>query len=149
MTLAVLLAAAPIAVFSQAAIGQTPALPEDYRFAAGFTSSSGGTWRPTPFATSSKNTPNHERVPYARLFLGMTLVNADHLADARQVLRDYVRDYPQSKSLPDALYRVGECSYLLDDLKSADTEFQQFLTQYPQHELAEWALRISPTRNSA
>src|ERR1700685_3603706 len=87
-----------------------------------------------------KEYPNHERVPYARLYLGLTLVNADRLDDARQVLREYVRDYPQSKSLPDALYRVGECSYLLGDLKSAQTEFQKFVQQYPQNELTEWAL---------
>ncbi len=74
------------------------------------------------------------------LYLGLTLVNADHLAEARQVLRDYARDYPKSKSRPDVVYRVGECSYLLDDWKSAETEFQQFLDQYPQNDLAEWAL---------
>ena len=51
-------------------------------------------------------------MPYARLYLGLTLVNADKYAEARDVLRAYVRDYPQSRSLPDALYRAGECSYL-------------------------------------
>ena len=140
VTLAVILAATPIAVFSQAAIGQTPALPEDYRFAAGLYKQQRWDLAADAFRQFIKKYPNHERVPYARLYLGMTLVNGDHLADARQVLREYARDYPRSKSLPDALYRVGECSYLLDDLKAADAEFQQFLTQYPQHELAEWAL---------
>ena len=140
VTLAVLLAATPIAVFAQAAFGQTPALPEDYRFAAGLYKQQRWDLAADAFRQFIKKYPNHERVPYARLYLGMTLVNADHLADARQVLREYARDYPRSKSLPDALYRVGECSYLLDDLKAADAEFQQFLTQYPQHELAEWAL---------
>ena len=47
---------------------------------------------------------------------------------------------PKARACPDALYRVGECSYLLDDLKSAESEFQQFLKQYPHHELVEWAL---------
>ncbi|HXY37024.1 MAG TPA: tetratricopeptide repeat protein, partial [Planctomycetaceae bacterium] len=60
--------------------------------------------------------------------------------EARDVLRAYVRDYPQSKNLPDALYRAGECSYLLDDLKSAERELGQFVKDYPRHELVEWAL---------
>ncbi len=140
LTLAVLIAATPFAIFVQAAFGQTPALPEDYRFAAGLYKQQRWDLAADAFRQFIKKYPNHERVPYARLYLGMTLVNADHLADARQVLREYARDYPRSKSLPDALYRVGECSYLLDDLKAADAEFQQFLTRYPQHELAEWAL---------
>ena len=70
----------------------------------------------------------------------LTLVNADKYAEARDVLRAYVRDYPQSKSLPDSLYRAGECSYLLDDLKSADRELGRFVKEYPRHELVEWAL---------
>ena len=43
-------------------------------------------------------------------------------------------------ALPDALYRAGECSYLLDDLKSAERELGQFVKDFPRHELVEWAL---------
>jgi len=114
--------------------------PEEYRFATGLYKQQRWDLAADAFRKFLSKYPKHERVPYARLYLGMTLVNADKFADARQVLRDYVHDYPQSKSLPDALYRVGECSYLLDDLKSAESEFDQFLKQYPQHELVEWAL---------
>lgn len=122
------------------AFGQQQTLPEDYRFAALLYQQQRWDQAAKAFRDFLKNNPNHERVPYARLYLGLTLVNADHLQEARQVLRDYARDYPKSKSRPDVVYRVGECSYLLDDWKSSETEFQQFLDQYPQHDLAEWAL---------
>ena len=132
--------AAVLTVLPLVAMGQSQSLPEEYRFATGLYQKQRWDLAADAFRQFLKKYPDHERVPYGRLYLGLTLVNADHLSDARQVLREYVRDYPRSKSLPDALYRVGECSYLLDDLKSAETEFQQFLKQYPQHDLAEWAL---------
>ncbi len=135
VTLAAVLTVVPLAAW-----GQSQSLPEEYRFATGLYKQQRWDLAADAFRQFLKKHPNHERVPYARLYLGLTLVNADHLSDARQVLREYVRDYPRSKSLPEALYRVGECSYLLDDLKSAETEFQQFLKQYPQHDLVEWAL---------
>ena len=135
VTLAAVLTVVPLAAW-----GQSQSLPEEYRFATGLYKQQRWDLAADAFRQFLKKHPNHERVPYARLYLGLTLVNADHLSDARQVLREYVRDYPRSKSLPEALYRVGECSYLLDDLKSAEAEFQQFLKQYPQHELVEWAL---------
>src|SRR5580704_6916731 len=120
----------------------TPAktVPEEYRFAAGLYRQQRWDLAAEAFRKFIKNHPDHERVPYARLYLGLTLVNADKYADAREVLRAYVRDYPQSRSLPDALYRAGECSYLLDDLQSAERELGRFVKDYPRHELVEWAL---------
>ncbi|HET6327288.1 MAG TPA: tetratricopeptide repeat protein [Planctomycetaceae bacterium] len=114
--------------------------PEDYRFATGLYRDQRWDLAANAFRKFIKNHPDHERVPYARLYLGLTLVNTDKYADARDVLRAYVRDYPQSRSLPDALYRAGECSYLLDDLKAAERELGQFVKDFPRHELVEWAL---------
>ncbi|HEV3136711.1 MAG TPA: tetratricopeptide repeat protein, partial [Pirellulales bacterium] len=119
---------------------QSQSFPEEYRFAAGLYRQQRWDLAADAFRKFIKNHPDHERVPYARLYLGLTLVNADKYAEARDVLRAYVRDYPQSRSLPDALYRAGECSYLLDDLKSADRELGQFVKDFPRHELVEWAL---------
>jgi cellulose synthase operon protein C len=120
--------------------GQSQTVPEEYRFAAGLYRQQRWDLAADAFRKFIKNHPDHERVPYARLYLGLTLVNADKYAEARDVLRAYVRDYPQSKSLPDSLYRAGECSYLLYDLKSADRELGRFVKEYPRHELVEWAL---------
>ncbi len=83
VTLAVLLAATPIAVFSQAAIGQTPPCLRITALPPASTSSNGGTLAADAFRQFIKKYPNHERVPYARLYLGMTLVNGDHLAELR------------------------------------------------------------------
>jgi TolA-binding protein len=125
---------------SPARPSQPQSLPEEYRFAAGLYRQQRWDLAAEAFRKFIKNHPDHERTPYARLYLGMTLVNADKYAEAREVLRAYVRDYPQSRSLPDALYRAGECSYLLDDLKSAESELGRFVKDYPRHELVEWAL---------
>jgi TolA-binding protein len=114
--------------------------PQDYREAAGLYAMQRWDLAADAFRKFIKDHPDHERVPYARLYLGLTLVNADKYADAREILRAYVHDYPQSKSLPDALYRAGECSYLLEDLKSAEGELGRFVKEFPRHELIEWAL---------
>jgi TolA-binding protein len=119
---------------------QSQSFPEEYRFAAGLYRQQRWDVAADAFRKFIKNHPNHERIPYARLYLGLTLVNADKYAEARDVLRAYVRDYPRSKSLPDALYRAGECSYLLDDLKAAEQELGRFVRDFPRHELVEWAL---------
>ncbi|HID23602.1 MAG TPA: tetratricopeptide repeat protein, partial [Planctomycetaceae bacterium] len=83
--------------------------------------------------------PRHAKVAPARLYLGLTLVNLRDYQAAREVLRGYIADYPNSRELPHALYRVAECSYFLDDLKSAEREFQAFLRKAPRDPLGEYA----------
>ena len=87
-----------------------------------------------------KSHPNHAKAPLGRLYQGLALVNLGQYQEARTLLRVFVKNNPQSRYLPDALYRVAECSYLLDELKPAETEFQTFLQKYPKHDFAEWAL---------
>ncbi|MBW3541569.1 MAG: tetratricopeptide repeat protein [Planctomycetes bacterium] len=84
--------------------------------------------------------PQHEQVPAARFYQGLSLVEAgDHKA-ARDVLRAFAAAYPQDKNVADALYRVGWCSHQLADLKAADAEFTKFAELFPKHALLEWAL---------
>ena len=87
-----------------------------------------------------KQTPKHPKVASARMLLGEALTRQDKYAEARTVLRGYVRDYSKAKNVADAMYRVAECSYFLDDFKSAAPEFQAFLTKDSDHKLAEYAL---------
>ena len=88
-----------------------------------------------------KDHKQHVKVPYARLYLGLTLINLEEYEDARKVLRKYAKDYRKSKNLTDAMYRVAECSYMLDDVKAAETEFLAFLKQAKHDDpLLEWAL---------
>ena len=70
----------------------------------------------TPFQKYLKNYPTHANVPLAKFYLGLTLVNQQKYDAARNVLRDYRKQHPKNKNLPDALYRIGECSYLLDQV---------------------------------
>ncbi|MBT6156652.1 MAG: tetratricopeptide repeat protein [Planctomycetaceae bacterium] len=91
------------------------------------------------FRAFIKNHTGNVKIPLARLYLGLTLVHQKKYGDSRTVLRGFVKDYPQSKHRPDAMYRIGECSYFLGDLKAAAQEFSTFLKTYPKNELAEWA----------
>jgi TolA-binding protein len=83
--------------------------------------------------------PDHERTPFARLYLGLTLVNQADYKGARDVLRGFVKDYPQNQNLPQAMYRVAECSYLLNDLPAAKAELQAYLKAHPDDGLADRA----------
>lgn len=122
----------------------TPALADEaadeYNLAVGLYKQSRWKLSSEAFRQFLNNHPKHAKVPYARLYLGLTLVNQKEYRDARQVLREYVRQYPRSQNLSDAMYRVAECSYLLDDLPAAEVEFRTFVEQHPDHDLLEFAL---------
>lgn len=92
------------------------------------------------FRNFLKTHPEHVKVPFARLYLGLTLVNQEKYRDARNVLRDFVKDYPSSDNAAAAMYRIAECSYLIGDLAPARSEFQAFLAHAPDDPLTEWAL---------
>lgn len=127
--------------FAQAdAARQADAALDDYNFAIGLYQKSRWDLAADAFQKFLKQHADHPKAAYATLYLGLSLVNEQKYAPARDVLREFVRRYPKSRNRPDAMYRVGECSYLLDDLKAADTELTAFLDAYPKHDLAEWAL---------
>jgi len=86
-----------------------------------------------------KDYPTHEKLPYARLYLGLTLVNQSDFKAARDELRGFVKDYPQNANIAQAMYRVAECSYLLNDLPAALPELQAYLKAHPADKLAERA----------
>ncbi len=113
---------------------------DEYNLAVGVYKQSRWKLSADAFREFLDNHPTHVRVPYAKLYLGLALVNLKDYNGARDVLRDYARRYPQSQNHPDAMYRVAECSYLLDDLRAAATEFDAFIEKYPDHDLHEFAL---------
>ena len=116
------------------------AATDDYNLAVGLYKQSRWDLAEQKFQEYLKNHPRHAKVPFGRLYLGLTLVNLEEFDDARTVLRGFVKSYPTNKNVPDALYRVGECSYWLRDYKSAADELQRYLKQEPKGDLAEWAL---------
>jgi TolA-binding protein len=87
-----------------------------------------------------KGHPRHEKAEPARLYLGIALENDENYSAARTIFREFLSKHPKSKNLPNAMYRVAECSNFLDDVISSEKEFFGFLKKYPDHKLAEWAL---------
>lgn len=84
--------------------------------------------------------PEHEKKPYARLYLGLTQVNLSDFKGARENLRTFIKEAPNNQNVPQARYRVGECSYLLNDLPSARLELEAYINQHPEDAFIERAL---------
>jgi len=122
------------------AVVQADEADDDYRLAAQLYKKQRWKLAADAFRTFVNKHKQHPRVPLARLYLGVSLENQSKYREARTVLRGFVKDYPKNRNRADALFRVGECSYFLDDLNSAETEFQAFLKAAPKHEFAEFAL---------
>ena len=113
---------------------------DDYAAAVGFYKQSRWGLAEEAFKKFLKDHPNHDRVSFARLYLGLALTNLEKYADARVVLRGFVKDFPNNAQVPQAMYRVAESSYFLDDLKAAEPEFTAFLAKSPEDALREYAL---------
>lgn len=84
--------------------------------------------------------PEHERVPAARLYQGMCLVQMRKFAPARDVFRSFADKHRTHPDLDLALYRIGECSYFLGEHQAAKVELDRFVSAHPRHELAQWGL---------
>jgi len=89
--------------------------------------------------------PEDSKVGTARLYRSQALINLNKYEPARVVLREYVnasdlKANPPDKNLLQALYRVGECSYLLEDYKAAETEFETWMAKAGDDPLLEWGL---------
>ena len=77
VTLVALAVALPLS-----AAAQSQTLPDDYRFATGLYKQQRWSLAADGFRKFLEKYPDHERVPYARLYLGLALVNADKFSDA-------------------------------------------------------------------
>lgn len=113
---------------------------DDYNLAVGLYKKERWDEAAASFRTFLEAAPEHSRASFARLYLGLSLVNTGDYAPARDVLREFVRRHPESKNLPDALYRIGETSYSLNEFAQAEKDLAAFLERYGDHELAAWAL---------
>ncbi|WP_417851321.1 tetratricopeptide repeat protein [Thalassoglobus sp.] len=84
--------------------------------------------------------PEHVQVPMAHLYWGQSLVHLSDFDAARTQFRAYLSNPKAVSDRPLAMYRLGECSYFLNDAKAAEQELTRFLNEYGDHELAEWAI---------
>ncbi|WP_437230910.1 tetratricopeptide repeat protein [Planctomicrobium sp. SH661] len=85
-----------------------------------------------------KKNPNNDRALTMRLYWAQSLLHLRKFQEAREQFRLFVQQAPQHADRPLAMYRIGECSYFLNDFAAAEAELQLFLKTYPNHELTEW-----------
>ncbi|TWU06800.1 tol-pal system protein YbgF [Symmachiella macrocystis] len=109
---------------------------ESYRLATGYYQRAKWALSVDEFRTFLKDLPDHPKAEKAEVFLGMALVNLKEFKQAREVFRSFIAKHQDSRYLSHAMYRVGECSFLLDDYQSADGELEQFLQKFPNDPLA-------------
>lgn len=138
--LPILVVALALLSLPPAATAQPQTASDDYSLAIGLYKQQRWSLAAESFRKFLKANPRHEKAAAAKLYLGLTLVNLTTYDDAREILRDYVKQFPNSDQLSDALYRVAECSYFLDETQTAETEFETFLKRYPRDDLVQWAL---------
>lgn len=113
---------------------------DEYNLAVGLYKQSRWSTAADRFRSFLKTYDKHEKVPLARLYLGLTLVNLEDYKSARNELRGFVKDYPQNANLPQARYRIAECSYLMEDLRAARTELESYLKDFPKDSFHDHAL---------
>ncbi len=129
-----------LAWLTSASVAYADQASDDYAAAVGFYKGSRWSLAVDAFKKFLTANPKHDRAPFARLYLGLSLANLDKYDEARTVLRAFVKEFPNNQHVPQAMYRVAEASYFLDDLKSAEPEFLAFLTKSPDDPLREFAL---------
>lgn len=108
---------------------------ESYRLATGFYQRKKWELSVKEFRVFLKDQPKHPKAEKAEVYLGMALVNLQKFKEARTVFRAFVKAHLESRYLSHAMYRTGECSFLLNDLKSAEGELAQFLEKFPEDPL--------------
>lgn len=86
-----------------------------------------------------KKNATHERAPEVRLYWAQALLHLQKYQEARDQYRLFLQTAANHPDRPLAMYRIGECSFFLNDPTAAEAELQQFLQAYPKHELASWA----------
>lgn len=82
----------------------------------------------------------HEQIPFGTLYLGLSQIQLEKHAAARDTLDGFIQKYPQNSDVAHARYRVAECSYHLDELARAETDFAKCLKDFPKDPFREYAL---------
>ena len=99
-------------------------------------------WKPAAeqFQVFLKTYKKHEKTPLAKLYLGLTRISLEEFTSARDILRLFVKENPQNVNVAQARYRIAECSYLLNELATARTEFDSYLRTFPRDPFQDHAL---------
>tara|TARA_R110002072_G_scaffold243821_2_gene403090 strand:+ start:68398 stop:71502 length:3105 start_codon:yes stop_codon:yes gene_type:complete len=84
--------------------------------------------------------PKHEQIPFGMLYLGLSQIQLENHAVARDTLDGFIQKYPQNSDIAHARYRVAECSYYLNELERAEKDFAGCLKDFPKDPFREYAL---------
>ena len=79
--------------------------------------------------------PDHSKAALSRFFLGEALVQAGRLGEARQHLRRFLHENPESQYRRHALFRQAESDYLTGHFDDAQTNLELFRREYGTDEL--------------
>lgn len=88
-------------------------------------------------AHSTSSTGGQDKQAYEGAFSSL---KSGQYQQAINHFTQFASDYPASIYLPNALYWLGEASYVNRDFKRAEHEFKQVLVQFPSHSKAKDAM---------
>jgi len=114
------------------------AADDDYRLGVGHYKQKRWSLAAESLRAFIKTGPRGPQAASARLLLGVSLMHLKKYTVARVEFRRFKADFPKDASYPDALFRLGECGYLLGEWSSASTGLQSYLKAAPKHMLRDW-----------
>lgn len=104
-----------------------------------------GLWRKkrwTPaidvFERFLKEYPNHQRVPLAVFYLGLSYNSLQQYRPSRDRFEEYLKLNPDSPNTAAAMYRIGECSYYLREYEKAIEQLEEYTRGFPDDKLIDW-----------
>ena len=129
-----------VLAFAMPSVAWADAALDEYNTAVGLYKQE--RWKPASeqFRAFLKAHDKHEKVPLAKLYLGLTLVNLDDFKTARDELRAFAKENPQNANLAQARYRIAECGYLMNDLAAARADLDSYLKDFPKDPFHDHAL---------
>jgi TolA-binding protein len=80
----------------------------------------------------------------AQYYIGWIHQSQDDLEGAVKEFEAVVKNYPNSKKVPDALFYKGKCLILLGRTGEAADTFKELRKRFPTHDLARQSLSIKP-----
>ena len=135
-----LLLSVTAAALLQPEIARADAGLDAYNFARGLYKAERWLQAEEAFLKFRSEYPKHEQIPFGVLYLGLSQIQLEKHAAARETLDGFIQKYPQNSDVAHATYRVAECSYYLDELARAEKDFASCLKEFPKDPFREYAL---------
>lgn len=137
--LAKLLIAFMLACFLSPALAMADKASDDFNLGVGLYRSQRYELAAETFEQFVKDFPEHPRANLARLYLALSWDSLEKYAPAREQFLLYLETATDEKSVAEARYRCGECSYYLRDYPAAIKQLLEYLEKHPEHNRGDWA----------